>query len=142
MADLTSIRNALAAQITAHTGLRCDGQARDQVTPPMAVILPGVPYLGYGATMDEELTINLIALIIISDAAPVEKTQRALDAYISLGPAETASVPGAILADPTLAGTVDWCEPASATNYGRISYAGQDYFGVRINMVLGASPYK
>jgi hypothetical protein len=142
MADFTAIRNALAAQITKYTGLRCDGQARDQVTPPCSVVLPGNPFVNYGATMDETMTANLMVLIIVTDAAPVEKTQRALDAYLGLDHGQdgggTQSVPAAILADPSLSGTAEYCEPASVSSYGRIEYAGVPYFGARLNLVLGA----
>lgn len=146
MADFTAIRNALAAQITAKTGLRCDGQARDQVSPPCSVVLPGQPYIIYGATADNAvmgapgaLSASLRVLLIVSDAAPVEKTQRALDAYLGIGPGEAQSVPDAILADPTLAGSAEWCELVSADNYGRIEYNGVIYFGARLNLTLGAT---
>jgi hypothetical protein len=143
VADLTAIRNALAAQITAHTGLRCDGQARDQVTPPCAVVLPAPTFVTYGATMDEAMTLGLVVLLIITDAAPVEMTQRALDAYLGMSHGEdiagsTQSVPAAILDDPTLGGTAEYCEPVSVSNYGRIEYAGVPYFGARLNLTAGA----
>lgn len=141
MADMTAVRNALAAQITGFTGLRCDGQARDQATPPCAVVLPGNPFITYGATMDEALTATLIVLLIISDAPPVEMTQRALDAYLGLDhgadPGGT-SVPAAILTDTSLSGTVNWCEPVSVSNYGRVEYGGVGYFGARLNLSVGA----
>jgi hypothetical protein len=141
MADFVAIRNALAAQITEFTGLRCDGQARDQVTPPCSVILPGNPFITYGATLDEAMTASLMVLIIVSDAAPVEKTQRALDAYLGLDHGQDggqSSVPAAILADPSLSGTAEYCEPVSVSSYGRIEYAGVGYFGGRLNLTLGA----
>ena len=140
MADLTDIRNALAAQITQHTGLRAEAQARDQITPPVVVVLPANPVINYGATMDEAMSISLIAMIIISDAPPVEKTQRALDAYLGMdhGDGSATSVPAAILKDPSLAGTCEFCEPVSVSNYGRVEYNGVIYFGARINLQLGA----
>lgn len=147
MADLVAITNALAAQIAAHTGLRALGQARDQVTPPCIVVLPGQPFLAYGATMSDVMapgspsgavTINLTVLVIITDAAPVEKTQRALNAYLGIGEGETASIPAAMEADPTLGGIVDWCIPMAADRYGRIDYSGVTYFGARISVQVGA----
>lgn len=138
--DLTAIRNALAAQITAHTGLRCDGQARDSVVPPCAVVLPGQPFITYGVTMDGASNFGLAILLIISDAAPSEITQRALDAYLGIGTdsAGVISLADAVLADTSLGGTVDFCEPVSVTTYGRIDYSGVTYFGARINLTLGA----
>jgi hypothetical protein len=140
VADLTGIRNALAAQITAYTGLRSEPQARDQITPPIAVVLPANPVITFGATMDEAMTINLVVLLCISDAAPVEKTQRALDAYLGMdhGDGSDTSVPAAILKDVSLAGTCEFCEPVSVSNYGRVEYNGVIYFGARINLLLGA----
>lgn len=139
MADLTSIRNALAAQISEFTGLRVDGQARDSVNPPCAVILPGNPLMAYGKTMDGTADMALLVLVIISDAAPVEKTQRALDAYLGLGTAISvpASIPDAITADPSLGGVVHWAEPVSAGQYGRLEYSGVTYFGARVDVTLG-----
>lgn len=149
MADLVAIRNALAANITALTGLRADGQARDSVTPPCAVVLPGSPYITYGVTMDgpvmggpvmgNAVNLNLAVLVIISDGAPVDATQRALDAYLGVGQHAdvTASVPNAIEADPTLGGQIDFIQAQTVTQYGRIDYGGVTYFGARINVVAG-----
>lgn len=138
MADLVTITNALGAQVTAHTGLRMYPQARDQIQPPCGVVLPAPQVIKYGDTMDEALTLNLMLLVILTDGPPVEKTQRALDAYLGIGTGETESIPAAILADTSLGGTVHFCEPVSVTNYGRIDYAGVTYFGARINLQAGA----
>lgn len=150
MADLTSIRNALAAQLTAQTGVRAMGQVKDQVSPPVALVLPGNPLIIYGETMADarvmggpgqggELTINLAITLLLSDAAPTEKVQRALDAYLGVGSGETQSLAGAILVDPTLGGVVEWAMPTAVTTYGRIEYAAETYFGARINVSVGAS---
>lgn len=140
MADLVAIRNALAASITQFTGLRADGQARDQVTPPCCVILPGNPLISYGDTMNGAVTINLNVLLIISDAAPVDATQRALDTYLGVdqNPAVGSSVPEAIEEDNTLGGLVHYVQAVSAGSYGRIEYASVTYFGARISVVIGA----
>lgn len=137
MADLSQMRTALANRVAAGTGLRVLPEARDQISPPVAVILPGQPVITYGATMDGAFTVNLRVLIIISDAAPDEKVQRALDAYLGIG-GVAGSVAGAIQQDPTLGGTVHFAEAVSAGNYGRIQYAGVGYFGARVEVQLGA----
>lgn len=132
-----TITNALAAQITARTGLRASGQAKDSVNPPCCVILPGQPLVAYGKTMDGAAELSMFVLVILSDAAPVEKTQRALDAYLGLGSGEPSSIPNAIMADPSLGGVVHYCEPVAAGNYGRIEYGGVTYFGARIDLIIG-----
>jgi hypothetical protein len=138
VADLTVIRTALASQITAQTSLRTEAQPRDQVSPPMAVIIPREPLDTFGVTMDGAQDIDLVVVLIISDAAPVEKTQRALDAYLSAGGSEPQSIANAIMADASLGGIVHWCVPVTVSGYGRISYAGQDYFGARVTVSIGA----
>lgn len=138
MADLGAVRTALANQITSVTGLRTLPEAKDQVSPPVAVILPGQPYVSYGATMDGAFTVNLRVLLVISDAAPDEKVQRALDAYLGIGAGVTASsIPAAIMADPSLKGMVSFAEPMSITTYGRITYNGVGYFGARLDVQIG-----
>lgn len=82
---------------------------------------------------------NLIVLLIVSDAAPVEKTQRALDALLGAGNSVdvSGSVPMSIEADPQLGGAVDFIQAVTVTSYGRIEFAGQTYFGARINVIAG-----
>lgn len=140
MADLIAIRNALASRITQFTGLRADGQARDQVTPPCCVILPGNPLINYGSTMNGAVDINLAVLLIISDAAPVDATQRALDTYLGVdqNPVIGSSIPEAIEEDNTLGGLVHYIQAVNAGSYGRLEYSGVTYFGARISVVIGA----
>lgn len=140
MADLTSIRNALGANIKKYTGLRADPQARDSVTPPVAVIIPDEPFISYADTTDGAFTIRLLVLLIISDAAPVDATQRALDAYLGVDtdPAVGSSVPEAIEEDNTLGGTVHYIHAVNAGGYGRVDYANVTYFGARIRCLIGA----
>lgn len=139
--DLTAVRNALAANITAFTGLRADGQARDSASPPVAVIIPGQPFINYADTMPplSAVTVNLVVLLLISDAAPLEKTQRALDAYLGVDsdPAIGSSVPEAIEEDPQLGGLTHYVQAVTADNYGRVEYAGVTYFGARIKVLIG-----
>ena len=103
------------------------------------VLLPGQPVVTYGGTMDGALTINLRVAILISDAAPAEKVQRALDAYLGIGSGTTlSSIPAALQADPTLGGVVHFAEAISAGNYGRLEWAGVTYFGARIEVQVGS----
>lgn len=140
MADLAAIRTALATRITAGTGLRTMAEARDQVTPPVAVILPAPAVVRYGDTIDGAFTVNLLVLLLISDAAPSEKVQRALDAYLGIGAHDSVptSIAGAIQDDPTLGGVVHFALAVSASGYGRVDYGAVTYFGARIAVQAGA----
>jgi hypothetical protein len=143
VADLTAIRTALAAQINQYTGLRAMAQVKDQVSPPVALVLPGNPLITYGATLsgggETETAINLAVLLLISDAAPTEMVQRALDAYLGIGAEEGQSIAQAIAMDISLSRTVEWCIPVSVTTYGRIEYAAENYFGAKLNVQVGSS---
>ncbi len=140
--DLTAIRDALAAQITAGTGLRAMGQVKDQVSPPVALVMPGSPVISYGATLsggsETEVAVNLVVLLLISDAAPTEQVQQNLDDYLGIGPGESTSIAQAIAADISLGSTVEWCIPQQVTAYGRIEYAAENYFGARLSVQVGA----
>lgn len=138
MASLSDIRAALGTRIAASTGLRVLPEAKDQISPPVAVILPGQPIVSYGDTIDGAFTVNLRVLIAISDAAPDEKVQRALDAYLGIGTnAGAGSIAGAIQQDPTLGGVVHYAVALAAGNYGRISYNDVTYFGARVDVRVG-----
>lgn len=138
MADPTVLASALAAQIQEFTGLRSLAQGRDQVNPPCAVVFPGQPFLSYGDTMDGALSMRLSVLIMITDAAPVEMSQRALNSYLGIGENQDQSIPNAIQMDPTLGGAAHWCVPLTADSYGRIEYSGVVYFGARLSVSIGA----
>jgi hypothetical protein len=140
MASLSDIRAALATRITTGTGLRTLPEARDQISPPVAIILPGQPIVSYGATMDGTFTVNLRVLLAISDAPPNEKVQRALDAYLGIGVSSSSgsSIAGALQQDPTLGGVVHFAEAITAGNYGRISYNDITFFGARVEVQIGA----
>ena len=137
--DLTAVRNKLADNITLFTGLRAEGQARDTVSPPCAVIIPGQPFINYADTMDGAVTVNLVVLLLISDAAPLEKTQRALDIYLGVDtdPSVGSSVPEAIEQDNRLGGLIHYIQAVTADNYGRVEYGGVTYFGARIKCLIG-----
>lgn len=138
MADVAAIRTALANQITAKTGLRTLPEAKDSISPPVAVILEGQPPIRYGITMDGCFTLNLRVLVALSDGAPTEKVQRALDAYLSMGAGEPESIAGAVQSDPTLGGLVHYAVPVAAGTPGRIEYAGIIFFGSRVDIEIGA----
>lgn len=142
MADITVIRTALANQLNTYTGLRAEAEVKDQVSPPMILVVPSIPPIVYGATMsgggETEVTVNLAIMLLLSDAPPTEKVQRALDSYLGVGSGQEVSIPSAITADPRLGGIVEWCIPVSVTQYGRVEYGLVNYFGGTVTCQIGA----
>jgi hypothetical protein len=146
MASVNQVKTALAAQIQAHTGLTTLSLMPDQINPPIAVILPGAPYIKYGVTLGDSLIglphavpvpadINLVICVFTSRAPSLERAQQSVDQYLGLEPSDTVtSIPLAIFADPTLGRIVEYCEPLQVIAYGDIEIAGQTYFQGRISV--------
>jgi hypothetical protein len=151
MASVKEIKTALAAQIQAQTGLTTLSRMPDQINPPVAAILPGLPYVKYGITMGESTIglpapvpvpaeINLVVCIFTSRAPSLERAQDFVDQYLGLEPSDTVkSIPLAIFADPTLGGVVEYCEPIQVQAYGDIEIAGQTYFQGRLTVTVSAT---
>jgi hypothetical protein len=138
--DLTAIQNAMAALVTAYTGLRCDAQARDQVSPPQAVIVPGSPLVVFGDTMDPGSgAVNMTVMLLMGDAPGSDRSIRAMNDYLGVGQGEQTSIAGAIMADTTLAGTADWCVPQSVSSFGRVEWGGIGYWGAKVNFKIATS---
>lgn len=151
MASIKAIRDALAAQVQAATGLRVSPKMPDQVNPPQGAILPGAPYAKYGVTLGEHSVIGLprvipvateyqmVIAVFVSRAPSLERAQDTVDQYLGFEPSDSfTSIPEAIAADPTLGGVVEWCEPYQVQAYGDIEIAGQQYFQGRISLTISA----
>jgi hypothetical protein len=118
------------------------------------MILPGSPYIQYGATMGEQLdalgavmgslahpqsknNIMLTVLICMSVAQGYEPMQPALDTLLE-PPGNSGSVPDAIAFDETLGGAVDFAVSLDVTGYGLVNVANTDYFGAHLRVQIGA----
>lgn len=151
MASVNAVKAQLAAQIQAQTGLTTLSLMPDQINPPIAVILPGLPYVKYGITLGEPLLgmphavpvpaeINLVVCVFTSRAPSLERAQAFVDQYLGLEPSDTVkSIPLAIFEDPTLGGVVEYCEPLQVQAYGDIEIAGQTYFQGRLTVTVSAT---
>src|ERR1700722_6567191 len=103
LANVQAIRQALAAQLQAELHIRSLGNVPATITPPMIIVVPGSPYIQYGATMGEAAdaldakygavmgevsstqsknNIMLTVLICISMAQGYEAMQPALDTLL------------------------------------------------------------
>jgi hypothetical protein len=142
--DTSVVRAALATQIEAKTGLTVYPNIQADVTPPVAVIVPGNPYVKFGQTLGGAAlqldgtpyaASNLIlsVLILISEAQGFYEFQEDLDQYLGFENTQL-SVPFAIAEDPTLGGAVEWAVPISVTNVQPVEYANVSYFGARVNV--------
>jgi hypothetical protein len=148
VATLTQIRQALASQIQTYCvnpQLRAQAEPLDQGVGPVALIVPGSPYIKYGDTFADSFNdlgqmqfgvcVNLCVLILVSDSSTADREQQQLDAFLDLGTAaDQISVPMAIQMDPTLGGIVMSTIPIQVGHYGRVPYGGLEYFGARLEV--------
>ncbi len=157
--DITVVRNAMANQIgaLASPSLRMAPDIPDQINPPCAVIGPGRNYVSYATTLQGETgfggvlgggpasapaaptDFSLDVIILLSKASTQERVEAALDQWLGmLNAPGSVSVPAAIMADPTLGGSVAWCIVNSADAPGPITWSGLEYYGTRVHCQLSA----
>jgi hypothetical protein len=133
---MTALANGLANQIATQTGiLRAHGYAPGQIVPPAVVVIPGIPAITYGVTMDGETTINLRAIVLLS-AASDDYGQKNINSYVSSS--GTLSILAAVNSDVTVGGLCEFAEVINVTQYGFIDYAGQQFFGATFAVQVGA----
>jgi hypothetical protein len=158
VANLSVIRAAMAAQIgrLASPSIRSFPEPEDQINPPCAYIMPGRPYVNYVTTLEgasgfggvmgapvnaaiSPTNFNLDCLIILSHASTLERVTSGLDAWLGFeADSGAVSIPAAVAADPTLGGTVAWCEVTTCDPPGPMSWSGPEMFGCRMHFQLSA----
>lgn len=144
MADLATIRNALAATIQANTSpqLTSFGYVTSQVNPPMCYVAvqPGQSIvfdtLDQGPTGVGGVTYHLRVVVVVSpvdDAA----SQGTLDAFLSTN--EPGSIINAIMMNDRLGGAADFAVVTTSHGYGLREIAGQPYLCTDILVSVAAS---
>jgi hypothetical protein len=149
----------MAAQVgkLAYPALRSLSEPEDQISPPVGIVMPGRPYISYVTTLEGSdgfggvlggqsqaypaapTDFALDYLIVLAHASTLERIEQNLDAWLGMENDGTAvSVVAAVLADPTLGGTVDWCMPTTADPPGPLAWNGPEAFGARIHFQLSA----
>lgn len=138
MATPSAVRAALASVISANVaGLRGQTDPEQIANPPVAIVLPAQgTYINYAVSLEHGVWEVFIRVVILVSRASMRAGIAQLDGY--LAPGGTASVPAAILKDPTLGGVTDFCVPVQATAPIDISWAGVDYLGAEIICQAGA----
>lgn len=134
MSDVNAIATGLANRIGT-TGLRPFANAPGAVSPPAVVVILNRPAITYGVTMDGEVNMNFLAIVLLS-AANDTSGQVGLNAVIS--PSGSQSVLAAVQVDPTLGGTCEFAVVTQVATYGIVNYAGQDYIGASFVVEVGA----
>lgn len=144
MADLATIRNALASTIQANTtpSLACLGYAPSQVNPPMAYVIPQPGQLMVFQTLDGgavytgALDYHMRVVLVVSGTDD-QSAQQALDAMLSTN--EPGSVINAISMNDRLGGAADYCAVTTAHSYGLRFIGDIQYLCCDLLVTVGAS---
>lgn len=142
MGKLLDIRTALAAQLSAQTGIDSRPYLPDSITTPMLALKSGdTNYVTYGVTTDGVEEYVLEIMVILSYTPSAEAAQQSMDDLVDGGTQTTGrmSILDAIEADEQLGGTVDWIVVNNVSKVGLVEISGQSYFSARINLSLSTS---
>lgn len=134
MADVNAICAGLATRL-ATTGLKAFPNAPGQVVPPAVIVIPNRPAIQYGVTFDGEVTVYLLAIVLLSAANDNSGQVPLNNAVSSSGP---ASINAAVQAEPSLGGTCSFAVVTQVATYGIVEYAGQNYMGATFTIEVGA----
>jgi hypothetical protein len=134
---ITAVRAALAAQITAVSGVRGDAAVPGQVTPPVVVIRPGRgTFIDYKITTDGCVDLTFEAVLLAATGSD-RAGQQVMDAMLSAD--QPTSIYAAVEHDPTLSGLVAYAFVEHGEGYGLIEWGGVEYLGARL-IIKAAAP--
>ena len=124
MATLSELRAGIAANLATVSGLRTSATIPDQVTPPIAVVMPqSINYdQAFARGGGDEYEFSVLVIVGRVD----ERTaQNKLDAYCSASGA--SSIKTAIEKDKTLGGKAFDCRVTNLRNYNQITVGDTTY---------------
>jgi hypothetical protein len=122
----------------------------DTINPPQLLVIPKAPVSNFAVCLGESqldaggrplspTEFVIAGHLVIARADTVSNVQDNLDQWLGFErTGSIVSVAMAIAMDPTLGGTVEWCETKIIDGYGPIEWAGAMYFGARFNWEVSA----
>lgn len=137
MADLPTIRTAIALRAEAVDGIRGYPEMPDSPVVPCAIISPAPGVFLDDVSLDGAEDLNLIALVLVAKVAP-DTTQDNLDAYASEGASD-------IRAAIDSGATADWdfVVTEGARGYGNYTFGTGDgaqvFLGFEVPIAVGVS---
>ncbi len=152
MADLVAIRAAIASQVSANAlpALSASAEAQGLVSPPMLVVIPRPPVAKFGICLGEgqldaggrplsPTEFSIKGVLLVAKADVESNVQDYLDQWLGFQrTSTTVTVAMAVAMDPTLGGTVEFCETRIISSYGPIEWSGTQYFGATFEWDVSA----
>ena len=136
MADISKIRDAIAANISKHIRtLRTSAEMPDNPNPPIAIV--GIQSIDYDGAFANGLTTYNFTVTVIVGRATERIHQRTLDAYMaSTG---KTSVKEAVELDKTLAGNAYDVRVVNMSNFGSIQLNDNTYLAADFTVTVYAN---
>lgn len=131
------IAQAIATFCQNVSGLRTVTDPTTITNPPVAAVLPPTgTFIDYRVALEHGIAAYSWRIVILVSRSHDRSTLPQLYGYLATS--GSMSIPAAILTDPTLGHTVDYCVPVEATGPHDIVWAGVDYLGAEILVEAGA----
>lgn len=136
--SLKNIRASISTALQGVSGLNYAVAVPSVINPPMA--FPGLQPNGpvsYDFTAgNAKLVYHCYIELLVARAKSLEDAQDELDTYLL--PAGSTSIKAAI--EAIAWGTdADTCRVSGVSNYGPVTYGGQEYLGARLNLDIWVS---
>lgn len=124
MADISTLRTAIATNLATVSGLRTAATVPDQINPPVAVVMPtSITYdMAFARSGGDEYEFSVMVIVGRVDE---RMGQNKLDAFCSGTGAQSIKV--AIESNRTLGGAAFDCRVTSLRNYSQVSVADVTY---------------
>ena len=124
MADVSAIRTGIATNLATITGLRTSATVPDQISPPIAVVMPAsINYdLAFARSGGDE---HEFSVMVIVGRVDERMAQNKLDAFCS--GTGSQSIKAAIESNRTLSGQAFDCRVTSLRNYNQVTVGDVTY---------------
>jgi hypothetical protein len=132
---VAEIREGIATNLAAISGLRASSFVPDNPTPPIAVVVP--QRIEFDAAMRRGLDTYTFDVLVIANRASERGAQTTLDSYCN--PSGPASVKTAIEADKTLGGKASDLRVTEMSNYGPLSIGETQYLAATFTVSVIAN---
>lgn len=136
MADISSIREGLATLLTSISGLNVHRTAPDSITGPAVLVAPATDgvFLDYDSSFDGDSDDYAFTLHLLVDRRNLVAAQEELDSYLARSGSKSvfAAVNGGTIA------SVHFAVIEAAREYGRYTYADDEYLGCLIDVTVSA----
>jgi hypothetical protein len=132
MADITTMRNAIATNLATISGLRTAAELPDNPSPPIAVV--SLDNIDYDQAFKQGLTIYNFTVMVIVGRAAEREAQRRLNTYC----ATSNGVKSAIESDRSLNGTAYDCRVTGVASIGSLQLNDQTYLAADFTVAVYA----